>query len=101
MGASPIEMLDPGADDTTMETRRCARTLHPITGRQRQRLHGLEGQTVSVALVDGSRIDDATLVSAGRSTVPTLWLYSNGADVFVPFAEVVDLWQSRHRPKAA
>ena len=64
-----------------------------MSGSQRQRAYGLEGHTVSVALADGSRIDEASLVSVGRSRARTLWLYSNGSDVFVPFAEVVDLWQ--------
>ena len=63
-----------------------------MTGRQRRQAHELEGQTVSVALVDGSRIDDATLVSAGRARTPNLWLFANGADVFVGLADVADLW---------
>jgi hypothetical protein len=63
-----------------------------MTAKQRRQAHELEGQSVSVALVDGSRIDDATLVSAGRSRTPTLWLYANGADLFVALADVVEVW---------
>jgi hypothetical protein len=73
-----------------------------MSGTQRQQANGLQGQTVSVALIDGSRIDEATLVSTGGSRARTLWLFSNGVDVFVPFANVVDLWPpaTRH-PRAA
>jgi hypothetical protein len=55
----------------------------------------LEGQQVSVALRNGSRIDDCQLVSAGRATTTTLWLFSNGADVFVSLGEVVDVWEAQ------
>jgi hypothetical protein len=81
--------LTPEADDEAM------------TGSQRQQAQSLQGQTVSVALRDGCRIDEATLVSAGHSRARTLWLYSNRTDVFVPLAEVVDLWQPVHGPRAA
>lgn len=53
----------------------------------------LEGHHVSVALRDGSRIDDCQLVSAGRNGATTIWLFSNHADVFVPLQDVVDLWE--------
>jgi hypothetical protein len=58
----------------------------------RQLACGLEGQAVSVALADGSRIDDAALVSVGRGTSGTLWLHWNGADLFVSLADVIDVW---------
>ena len=54
----------------------------------------LEGQRVSVALADGSRIDDCELVSGGRHGTHSLWLYSNGADTFVALGHVTDLWES-------
>ena len=54
---------------------------------------GLEGHRVSVALADGSRIDDCALLSAGRGGDDRLWLYSNGSDTFVSLAEVTDLWE--------
>ena len=56
-------------------------------------LHGLEGQQVSVALRNGSRIDDCQLVSAPRARTETLWLFSNGDDLFVSLADVVDVWE--------
>ena len=55
----------------------------------------LEGQQVSVALRNGSRIDDCQLVSAGRATTTTLWLFSNGTDMFVSLGEVVDVWEAQ------
>ena len=63
----------------------------------RQFACGLRGQAVSVALADGSRIDDAALVSVGRGTSGTLWWYWNGADVFVLLADVVDVWPPTRR----
>jgi hypothetical protein len=53
----------------------------------------LEGRRVRVALRDGSRIDDAQLVSSGRGRVRTLWVFTNGVDAFVPLPEVVDVWE--------
>ena len=73
-----------------------------MSGMRRRKAYSLQGDTVSVALADGSRIDEAMLVSVGRSTTGTLWLYSNGADVFVPFADIVDLWHpAPHHRRAA
>jgi hypothetical protein len=57
-------------------------------------LRSLEGCRVSVALRDGSRIDDCDLVSAGRPGTETVWLFSNGIDVFVPVATIVACWES-------
>jgi hypothetical protein len=48
-----------------------------------------------VALRNGSRIDDCQLVSAGRATTTTLWLFSNGSDVFVSLGDVVDVWEAQ------
>ena len=58
-----------------------------------QRLHHLQGRQVSVALQGGKRIDDCQLVSAGRVGTATLWLFSNGTDVFVPVGDVLDVWE--------
>ncbi len=60
------------------------------------RLHVLEGRQVSVALRDGSRIDDCQLVSAPRARAATLWLFSNGADLFVDAGDVVDVWEQAY-----
>lgn len=57
------------------------------------RLHALEGRQVSVALCDGSRIDDCQLVAAPRAGTTTLWLFSNGDDLFVCTGDVVDVWE--------
>lgn len=53
----------------------------------------LEGRRVNLALVDGSRLDDCELVSAGHGRA-TLWLFVNGDDLFVPFADVTDAWEA-------
>jgi hypothetical protein len=55
----------------------------------------LEGRRVSVALVDGSRLDDCELVSTGHNGAQTLWLYDNGNDVFVAAETVIDIWEVR------
>lgn len=61
----------------------------------RKGLQLLEGQQVSVALRDGARIDDCQLVSAGRATTSTLWLFSNGTDLFVSLGDVIDVWETQ------
>ncbi|MGH9035420.1 MAG: hypothetical protein ACRD0O_06620 [Acidimicrobiia bacterium] len=67
----------------------------------RQTLQVLEGQQVSVALRNGSRIDDCQLVSAGRATTSTLWLFTNGADLFVSLGDVIDVWEAPAAHQAA
>ena len=64
-------------------------------------LYGLEGRQVSVALRDGFRIDDCQLVSAPRANAETLWLFSNGDDVFVDVSDVVDVWEVACTGRAA
>lgn len=58
---------------------------------QQMKLRGLEGRTVHLSLVDGSRLDDVALVSARSRTV---WVFTNGEDTFVPVTDVVDVWES-------
>ncbi len=53
-----------------------------------------EGRRVCMALRGGMRIDDCQLVSAGRHSEDTLWLFTNGADVFVAIEDVIDLWEA-------
>jgi hypothetical protein len=65
------------------------------------RLHGLEGRQVNVALRNGSRIDDCQLVCAPRARAETLWLFSNGADLFVSAGDVVDVWEAACTSQAA
>jgi hypothetical protein len=58
------------------------------------RMHSLEGRHVSVALRDGSRIDDCQLVSASRPGAQTVWLFMDGIDVFLPVAAIVACWEA-------
>ncbi len=58
---------------------------------QRSELLRLEGRTVSLALADGSRLDDVSLVSAGSGTV---WVFANGEDRFIPVGQVIDVWEA-------
>jgi hypothetical protein len=58
-----------------------------------QSLQMLEGRQVSVALRNGCRIDDCQLVSAPRARTETLWLFSNGDDMFVCVDDVTDIWE--------
>jgi hypothetical protein len=58
-----------------------------------KKLRELEGRQVSLALVDGSRIDDAALVSTGRGASRTLWIYTNLEDTFIPMSEIVEVWE--------
>ena len=62
-----------------------------MSAEQQMKLRGLEGRTVHLALVDGSRLDDVALVSARSRTV---WVFTNGEDTFVPITDVVDVWES-------
>jgi hypothetical protein len=55
----------------------------------------LEGRRVSVAFIDGSRLDDCELVSTGHHGAQTLWLYANGTDVFAAPENVIDIWETR------
>jgi hypothetical protein len=57
-------------------------------------LTALEGRQVSVALRNGDRLDDVQLVSAGRNRVGTLWLFTNGTDIFIAVADVIDIWEA-------
>ena len=61
-----------------------------MTGQLRD-LALLEGHRVSIALTDGSRIDDCQLVFAGRDRV---WVFVNGRDTFVNATTVSDFWES-------
>lgn len=61
----------------------------------------LEGRQVCLALRNGCRIDDCQLVSAGRVSTETLWLFSNGADLFVSIDEVFDVWEAPATTRAA
>ena len=60
-----------------------------MTADRRRELRRLEGLGVNLALADGSRLDDVSLVSAHGLT---LWIFDGGEDVFVPVSEVLDFW---------
>jgi len=66
-----------------------------------ERLQKLERYRVSIALRDGSRLDDCLLVSASRPRTRTLWVFNGSGDVFVPISEVVDVWEIPPGPAAA
>ena len=63
-----------------------------MSKQRRAQLKMFEGRHVNISLRNGCRIDNCQLVSSGRTYVPHLWLYANGADTFVPLDEVVDMW---------
>ncbi len=65
-----------------------------MAANQIQGLKSLEGRRVGLALRGGDRLDDCQLVSAGRGGVATLWVFTAGVDTFVPFDDVVDLWEA-------
>ena len=67
----------------------------------KDRLRQWEGRQVTVALADGSRIDDCQLVSVGRKTAGTLWLFTNGSDVFVSVHDVTAVWEAGGCTRAA
>jgi hypothetical protein len=68
-----------------------------MTRDRRFNMTALEGRQVSISLGDGSRIDDCQLVSAGRHRVGSLWLFTNGTDVFVPLDAVADICETPTR----
>lgn len=65
-----------------------------MTATQIHELKALEGRRVGLSIQGGHRIDDCQLISTGRGRVQTLWLFADGADTFVPFDDVLDLWES-------
>ncbi len=56
-------------------------------------LKALEGRQVTLALTDGSRIDDCQLVSLPRGELTRVWIYTNGTDAFVPISDIGDAWE--------
>jgi hypothetical protein len=58
-------------------------------------LRHLEGQRVSLALGDGSRIDDCQLVSAPRGMNDRAWVCIGGQDLFLALEDIADVWPTR------
>ncbi len=69
-----------------------------MTAQQQQEMRRLEGRVVHLALADGSRYDEVSLVSAGRRTI---WVFFNGEDAFVPASQVIDVWEAQSYRSAA
>jgi len=65
---------------------------------RRRQLRRLEGLNVHLALADGSRLDDVMLVSGHGAKV---WVFHNGADVFVALDDVIDFWTADRMRSAA
>ena len=65
-----------------------------MDAQQRNHAASLEGRRVNLALRGGTRIDNCQLVSAGRGSLKSLWVFANGQDAFIPVSEVVDLWEA-------
>ena len=81
------------SDRSSMRSGQSARPTVMSTSRIRA-LRVLEGHRVSLALRGGRRLDDCELVSVGRAARRTLWIYTNGADAFVPVEDVMDVWEA-------
>jgi len=59
-----------------------------------QRLHELshlEGKSINISLIDGSRIDDCQLVLVSPFK---MWVHVNGHDAFVSLKRVTDVWEA-------
>ena len=65
-----------------------------MTARQEARLHDLQGRALGFRFADGSRVDDATLVSVSTSVLHTAWICAGGEDLLVPLAEIIDYWEA-------
>jgi hypothetical protein len=92
-----VEMREPtpnhGADNMSAQPTSQSRPTRTNLG-VAAALRNLEGRHVSLALADGSRLDDVTLLSTGSGRTATLWVYMSGIDVFVPRHSVIDAWES-------
>ncbi|MCA1843642.1 MAG: hypothetical protein LC792_10745 [Actinobacteria bacterium] len=62
------------------------------------RLRTLEGRHVTVALRDGSRLEDCRLISASRPGTGTVWIFAHGIDVFLPASTIVGCWEAPPPP---
>jgi hypothetical protein len=76
-----VQQLLPGLEEVAMSSARI------------DQLKVLEGRQVGIALRDGSRIDDCQLISVGRSGVHSMWIFTQGLDVFLPLNDLIDVWE--------
>jgi hypothetical protein len=63
-------------------------------------LRAAEGQRVTVALTDGSLLDDCVVVSAGRLWARSVWLVKGDTDVFSTPEEIADITVLEQREAA-
>ena len=56
-------------------------------------LRSLQGRRVTMALADGTRIDDCQLISAWHPAKGSVWVFSNGCDTFIPMELVCHVWE--------
>jgi hypothetical protein len=83
----PVPVREPiWSGERIRENREIAMTREAKTA-----LNQMEGRQVSLALIDGSRIDDCQLVLAGKFK---LWVFVNGHDAFVRVDRVTDVWEA-------
>jgi hypothetical protein len=76
----PLLPGTPTVDAVVMKTQRLAE------------YRALQGRRVSIALVDGSRIDDCQLVSARGGATVKVWVFVNGEDLFLSQDDIADVW---------
>jgi AhpD family alkylhydroperoxidase len=76
------------------EAERAALALTTSPTNWRRRFAAYEGARVVLTLADGSCLDECELVSAGRGPNETVWVVTDGSDLFVSVADVVDVQPS-------
>jgi hypothetical protein len=54
-------------------------------------LRQYQGRQVSISLMDGTVLSECLLVSAGRGGVQTIWIFTDGADVFIRRPDVAGI----------
>ena len=68
--------------------------LNGMATKEIARFRSLEGRKVGLALRCGDRIDGCELVSIGSGRRRTVWVFTDGRDEFVPFEDVLDVWEA-------
>jgi hypothetical protein len=57
------------------------------------KLLALQGRKVALALADGGRIDDCTIVALPARAASKFWLSTGGRDIVVAARDVADVWE--------